>query len=101
MIHDQLRRLQVDFAKHLQFEIPTLAVGATHSGIEWIVVSTPGLGPDGVGGYTYDVMGSLKILSYWGLVRLAYDWKGSTNQFKEDTELWDEIFSDPKRPESI
>lgn len=99
LITDLLRRLTEQFAKNLHFRIV-----ATHGKDsealllqleeqKHIIVSTPAMGPDGAGTFSFDVMGALQVLAYWDLVSLAYVWVGSTNQFVEDEPFWDRIFS--------
>jgi len=99
LINDMLHRLRRDFAKNLSIEICVTGekreFERKFKGVEYVVVSTPGMGPDASGGYTFEVMGSLQVLRFWGLMFLAYDWAGSTNNFSEDKYLWDLIFVDP------
>merc|ERR1719189_2548183 len=68
--------------------------------VEWVVVSTPGMGPEQHGGntsYTFDVMGALQVLCYWKIVVLGYDWAGSTNVYPDDEALFAAIFG-KRRP---
>lgn len=116
LIGDLMARMQKEFAKNLRFKMrpdegviegnlsdlcETLSAGnlsADESERKVIVVSTPGSGPDGEGGFTFDVMGSMQVLCFWELVSLAYDWAGSTNCYPEDESKWEKIFASPRPP---
>ena len=58
-----------------------------------VVVSTPEMGPDGNGGYTFPTMERLAALArrHAG-VTLAFDRAGSLNTYPADKERWDALF---------
>ena len=61
-----------------------------------LVVSTPGFGPDGEGGFTFPVMRNLETLAKnYSFVHGAYDWAGSTNVYEEDDPRWEKLFGAP------
>jgi hypothetical protein len=67
--------------------------------VKVVVVSTPEFGPDGKGGFTFPVMENLiECMQKNSCLSMGFDWAGSTNQYKSDKGIWDELFHKPSGP---